>query len=284
MLPINSDTFEDAAQIVYTRFFVSLGIGLFLFAVCTFFYGYGLMRMAKKAGRTDGYLGFIPFVNTWYTGKLAGEANFFGQKMKRTGLYAMIAEILYSLVAGFSLVTNVLLMPFLHEVPATSENGELLYSSIEVNQPLAREQGFGWAIDSQLWVQILSLILDIVLIVFFFVLFTALFKKYYVRGPMLLTVFSTIFPFRAATVFAVRNNTPIDYEAYMRRKMEEYARRQQQQYPPQSMYGTPNPPPPQTPPEDPFSDFGGGGGQNSNENGGQTPPPPPSNDSPFSDF
>ena len=47
MLPINSDTFEDAAQIVYTRFFVSLGIGLFLFAVCTFFYGYGLMRMAK---------------------------------------------------------------------------------------------------------------------------------------------------------------------------------------------------------------------------------------------
>ena len=53
-------------------------------------------------------MAFLPFFNTYYAGKLAGETQFFGQKMKRVGLYAMISEILYVGLQLFVLVADII--------------------------------------------------------------------------------------------------------------------------------------------------------------------------------
>ena len=64
---------------------------------------------------------------------------------------------------------------------------------------------------------------------------------------------------RFIVIFILRNNAPIDFEAYMRAKREAYARRMGSYGNP---YGNPygqnpyNPQPPRAP-EEPFSEFGG---------------------------
>ncbi|MDE7159170.1 MAG: hypothetical protein K2N74_06325, partial [Clostridiales bacterium] len=88
---------------------VSFGIGLGLYLIVLVFGGLGLYTMASRVGLKHPWLGFIPFVNTFYAGKVAGEAHFFGQKMKRHGLYAMLAEIVYAGISIAGLLTSIFL-------------------------------------------------------------------------------------------------------------------------------------------------------------------------------
>ena len=59
--------------------------------------GVGLFVMGKRREMKNKWLAFVPFVNIYYMGKLAGECGFFGHKMKNAGLYAMIAQMLGTL-------------------------------------------------------------------------------------------------------------------------------------------------------------------------------------------
>ena len=115
------------------------------------------------------------------------------------------------------------------------------------------------------------------LLFFFCVLFIAFFRKYFARGVFWMTLLSTIVPLRGVAIFAVRNNTPVDYDAYMRRRMEEYARRQQGYgqggyggYGGNGGYGGYDADGNRTnaPQDDPFSDFGGSPAQNGGQGGG----------------
>ena len=85
----------DFSNVILTYYlFAALGtLGVYLILVV--FGGIGLNKLAKKQGLKHRWMAFLPFLNTYYAGKLAGETQFFGQKMKRVGLYAMISEILY---------------------------------------------------------------------------------------------------------------------------------------------------------------------------------------------
>ena len=73
---------------------VALAIWLTLFIL----QGIGLFVMAKKRKMKNKWLAFMPFANIMYMGKLAGTCSFFGQKMKRAGLYTMLAQIFGTLL------------------------------------------------------------------------------------------------------------------------------------------------------------------------------------------
>ena len=155
-----------------------------------------------------------------------------------------------------------------------------------------------WLETAGMWCNVLSYLFYIVMIVFFCVVYNALFRKYYARSPFLMTFLCAVLPVRGFVLFAVRNNTPVDYEAYMRRRMEEYAR-SQQPYGGYGQggyggYGGPSNggngsyggnggynPPPRPPQEDPFSEFGSSGGGDGSS--GQSPSSS-NDDNPFSDF
>ncbi len=307
LFQLDVEEVAEALAIIYREFLICVGIGAGVYVLLTVLGGIGLMKMAKRAGVPHAWMGFVPFLNTWYAGKLAGEAHFFGQKMKRAGLYAAIAEGLYSAVSAISLISSFVFLQYSDEGVGYNQLTGESYRTIEVI-PSRIPQGLRWLYDFRYGFEVIGALLDFILVVMLFVLFIAFFRKYYARGPILMAFLCALLPFRGITIFAVRNNAPVDYDEYMRRRMEEMARRSQQQYGPQGPYGSgpygngpygngpygsgPYGGAPQQPkpPEDPFSDFdsgnggsgaggnGAGGGQDAS--GGGTPP----SDDPFSDF
>ena len=284
-----ADSPEIAAEIFRKDFIICLIVAAGLFAVGLVMGGIGLMKMAKKEGVKHGWLGFIPFANTYLAGKIAGEANFFGQKMKRAGLYALLLEIVYSGLEIFLIVLNFLLAkPEYYTLTESAYTAGQYYWTLDSSKVTAA--GNEWQYLANQYCNIISYLVWFMVLIFFCVLFIALFRKYYARSPMLMTFLCTLLPFRGFTLFAVRNNSPVDYSDYIRRRAEEYARRNNPYGPyggyGQGGYGSNNTPPQggygqggygqsAPPQEDPFSEFGGSGSGSSSSNGP---------DDPFSDF
>ena len=289
MSQINADTLEEAIMIIRNQLLLCLGIAAGVFVLCLVLGGFGLMKMAKREGKKHVWMAFVPILNTWYAGHIAGEARFFGQKMKRAGLYAAIAEGLYCILTAVRYISTFLFLPYSKIELDTSYSEEGI--QYIVTDPQRLPGSLRWLYDFDLGFQILGYVLNLIMIVFLCVVFIALFKKYYARSPILMTFFCAILPFRAFVLFAVRNNKPVDYDAYMRRRMEEAARRSS----PYGSYGPYNSGPynngpynngpyngqggyaPPRQADDPFSDFGSG----QNGNGGQQQG---GDDNPFSDF
>lgn len=266
------------------QLYICFGIAGGVMLLCLILGGIALQTMAKKQNVKNAWLGYLPFANTYFAGKIAGEASFFGQRMKRVGLYAMLAEIVYAGLNVLHIVIIILLSPYL--IPIKQDAG-VTYRYEGVPDTL------NWALTAETPVYALSYIFQIVQFVFFFVLFVALFRKYYARGPFLMTFLCAFLPLRAFVLFAVRNNAPVDFNSYMRRRAEEYVR-QQQQYgnmggqggynPPNGNYNPPNGgynPPPS---DDPFSEFGSSGNAGNSSSSGGSAGSSGGNDDPFSEF
>lgn len=276
-------TYVQKGYIYMHQLYICLGIAGGMYLLCLIFGGLGMYTMAKKQNMKYSFLAFLPFANTYYAGKLAGEANFFGQKMKRTGLYAMITEFAYFVLEGLFLFCQIMLNIYECFVEIT-ENG-VKNTYIDISKA---PQSLQWIETGANWFYYLSTLLSVVQLVFFFVLFIAMFRKYYAKSPFLMAFLSAFLPFRGFVLFAVRNNDPVDYNAYLRSRAEEIMRQQRQAgyggYPGgyggnyggynggnnQGGYGG------SSGSSDPFSDFGssGNGGGNS----------APSDDDPFSEF
>lgn len=286
--PTAFETKEALIRYYFSVQTISLYVAAGIYLLCLILGGLGMMTMAKKVGMKNSWMGFIPFLNTYYAGKLAGETRVFGQKMKRVGLYTMIAEIVYVAVNVFMLVlwfamTN----PAYFEEVQVSEDMKGLEFNVDL-VPLSLR----WMRTAQLVCNILGYATYFALVFFLCVLFFAFFRKYYARSPFLMTFLCAVLPLRGFVIFAVRNNSPVDYNAWMNQRMQEYARRQQQMYG-QGGYGQggygqngyggqPNTPPP----ADPFPDFddgssrGGSSGTSGNAGGSSGS----SDEDPFPDF
>lgn len=274
------------ANLAYLRnlVFISMGIAGGLYLIAHVLGGFGLLKMSKRAGIKYGWIGFLPLGNTILSGKLAGETRVFGLKMKRVGIYAAIAEVFFIAVGVLSLILYVkfLNVAYFTEI-YNAENvlPEWEFSNARVPLPLR---------NLSLATDILSIVSELVLIFFFCILYFAFFRKYYARSPFLMTFLCAVLPVRGFVLFAVRNNTPVDYNAYMQRRMQEYQNRQNpygnsggQGNPYDGAYGSNGQGNPygsngQRPPEEPFPDYGNG----ENDTPSDTPNPP--SDSPFDDF
>ncbi len=256
-------TLEEAIAQVYLFYEICLSVAGGLYVICLVFGGIGMHAMAKKQGMKHSFLGFLPFANTYYAGKLAGEANFFGQKMKRAGLYAMLVEIAYVAMNALYLTSNMCLLPYHVEY----KENDLRLMKLD---PSLIPDNMLWMYDGMRWFSLLAYLLSFVEIILFCVVFNALYRKYYARGPFLMTFLSAVLPLRGFVLFAVRNNAPVDYNEYMRRRAEDFARRSAGYG---DGYGSPyggangGAPNGNPPADDPFSDFGGGSGGSGGNNG-----------------
>ncbi len=234
-----------------------LWIGLF------FLQGAGLYALAKRQNMRKRWLAFVPFANIYYMGKIVGECHFFGQRMKNAGLYAMIAQIVTTVITLSYILAEVYLI--WNFEPMVTELGTIYWVGLK---------GFAgfvnnfYAVGSYL-MALLTLVTQILLVI----LMMGFFKKYAPRNHRVLSVVVFIIPMaRFIAVFALRNREPFDYEEYMRRQHEAYIRRQQQYY---NGYGNPY--------GNPYggsSPYGMGGYQG--PQGGQEPPKP--QDEPFGEF
>ncbi len=237
--------------------YISIGVAGGLYLVCLVLGGLGMRTMAKRAGLKHSFLAFLPFANTYYAGKLAGETAFFGKKMKRAGLYAMLAEIVYVAIGVFALIVSIALYtPDFWAEQVNGETGQIVGVYLDAARiPVSMR----WLTTAQIVCDVLSFFADVVLILFLCVMFYAFFRKYYARGPFLMTFMCALLPLRGIVIFAVRNNAPVNYEEYLRKRMAQY---RQAQGGPNGGYGQGgydgygNRTPDGAPADDPFSDFG----------------------------
>ncbi len=261
-LNLTVDSAEQAAAVFQRILMISAIVAAALYLAGLLCGGFGLMKMAKREGIKYWWLGFLPFGNTYLTGKLAGETRLFGQKCKRIGLYVMIVEIVYVLIQTALLVISFVLNH--GDFYELKGEGEYLYYDFSAELFKMYYPEYGWLVTMQSVLNYIAYAWWLVLLLFMCNLFTAFFRKYYARSPFLMTFLCALLPVRGFVLLAVRNNRPVDYADYQRRQYEEMRRQQQQQY---GGYEQGN---------RPFSDFGGGSGNNSGNASG--------NDDPFSDF
>ena len=266
---------------------IGLCIAAGIYLVCLVMGGIGMHVMAKKRGMKGSWMAFLPFLNTLYAGKLAGETNFFGKKVKWMGGAAALLEFVH---VGLSVFSFYILFSFMRPEycdPITTADGlfggaEFVSSKLPV--------GMRWMLTADNVCEILIYVFYILLLLAMCLMFYSFYRKYYARSPFIMMFLSALFPFRGIVIFAVRNNAPVDYDAWMRRKMEEFNRRQQQNRPGNyggynGQGGGPNDPGSSGgyggaggqggTGENPFPDFGGSNG--SGDSGSES-------DSPFSDF
>lgn len=233
--------------------------GLLLFAAVFVLQGFGISKMAKNRGMEKRWLAFVPFANIWYLGKLSGDGQFFGQRMKNTGLYAMIGQIVATIITWAMIISEAYLF-YEFGVP-NIVNDSYCWTGLT---------GFAQTVEQFYTVSVyLVMIFQLICQVLLFILLTSLFKQYASKNYSVLSLLCLLVPLaRFFVVFAIRNRKAIDYDAYIRARREAYVRRYQQTYRPnpygngqywstpdaQSPYGQ-NGGSAQKKPEDPFEEF-----------------------------
>lgn len=242
------------------------GIWLALFLLQSF----GLYRMAKNAGKPHKWLAFVPFLNLCYMTKLSGPCTVFGHTMRRSGLYAMIAQIVVVLLEAVAVVAEVLLFTKFRSAlvfdPAKDEIGIALETL-----PLKMQRFYAFSQYASYFSEIAALIYTVLIVI----TTTGLYKAYAPKNVFPLTILTAFIPLsRCIVIFVLRNRKATDYEAYMRQAREAYYRAHApygSPYQPPYGGGSQNTPPPNTPPPapDPFEEFSDGGDASSGDKSGE---------------
>ena len=269
---------EDGFVVSPWEVLIIASIAFALWMAAFLLQGFGLYRMAKKAGLSRPWLAFVPFAHVLLVGKLAGDVSFFGHRVRRLGFYTMLVEIVAAVFYVFVSVAMYILFV---------QNGSSweLYSNdfnlyINWNElPVAAQGWEQFYRLSDYIVGLLSLIHAIVLLI----LYMGFYKRYAYRNHFLLSLGGILVPFfNMVAVFVLRKRDPIDYEAILRARREAFrAQQQQQQHNPwQGGYGGPYGGP-----------YGGsygnpygtpyGNGQGNTSSGSEQPPKP---EDPFGEF
>ena len=208
---------------------ISVCIGLTFFIL----QGVGLYCMAKKRRLAHRAWAFIPFVNILLMGRLAGETTFFGQKIKRAGLYAMIAQIVATAITLLYIVAEL----HLHysgciayeEVDGVLESFRVYWNE-GANANSFERFLYNYYAD---FAYLLNMIFGLMFEILMLIILMSLFKKYNPEGYIWMTVVVLIVPLaRCVILFVLRHRRAMDYQAYMRAKQDAYARRYQQYYGP----------------------------------------------------
>ena len=164
----------EYVQVVLRILYISVGVAGGLYLICLILGGLGMHTMAKKVGMKHSWLAFLPLANTWYAGKLAGETRLFGQKMKRAGLYATLAEIVYIGINVFALVVQFALYRPEYFVERFNEAGEFNGIYLEVARiPLSLR----WLVVANSVLSWVNVIAYLALILFFCAVFFAFFRN-----------------------------------------------------------------------------------------------------------
>ena len=238
-----------------------------------------LFIMAKKQGKKKLlWCAFLPFANTFLIGELGGEVKFGNLRLKHVGIAAMLAELVFVACRGF--VLGVYAYAF--------QNG-LTYFEVENNM-------IGWGFNEGVLTdgmytalnacEIAGYILSFVVLIAFIFVNIGIFRKYAPDSYIWMVVLCALLPpVEGILLLVFARRTPVDYEKYMRERIEAI-RRQQAQYGPygpygpygqnpygqnQNPYGQPQQGSAQgnEAPPDPFGEFSDQKGQGSQNGGGQ---------------
>ncbi len=204
--------------------------GLFGWIILFVLQGFGLYKMAKNRNMNNKWMCFIPFANVYYMGKMTGDCVMFGHKMKRTGLYAMLVQILLFLLYALQVAIEL----YLFNLLGTPDGYVGYYVPQWYSEVGAISKFYN---EYCLFGDMIIMIADLAFTVLLLVLLMSLFRQYNPKMSSFFALLSVFIPeSRYIIIFVLRNKKRIDYEAYIRKKQEEFMRRQQQY---RNTYGNP---------------------------------------------
>lgn len=162
---------------------IGLCIAAGIYLVCLVMGGIGMHVMAKKRGMKGSWMAFLPFLNTLYAGKLAGETNFFGKKVKWMGGAAALLEFVH---VGLSVFSFYILFSFMRPEycdPITTADGlfggaEFVSSKLPV--------GMRWMLTADTVCEILTYVFYLFLLLAMCMMFYSFYRKYYARSPFIM--------------------------------------------------------------------------------------------------
>lgn len=197
-----------------------LAISLLIWLGFFILQGFGLFAMAKEKGLKKPFLAFVPFANLLLIDKLAGDCEIFGHKMKRGGMYAMIALIAF-VITSVALISaeGILFTKYADCISFNRATGEIFWVGLD---------SFGVAVYSfyNVWGNFLNSLFSLAYEILLFVLMISLLKRYTAKNYMVLSMLQLFVPIsRYVIIFIVRNNKAVDYDEYKRARYEEYMRR-----------------------------------------------------------
>ena len=192
-----------------------------------------LFIMAKKQGKKKLlWCAFLPFANTFLIGELGGEVKFGNLRLKHVGVVAMLAELVFVACRGFVLGYY-----------AYAFHNGLTYFEVENNM-------IGWGFNEGVLTdgmytalnacEIAGYILSFVVIIAFIFVNIGIFRKYAPDSYIWMVVLCALLPpVEGILLLVFARRTPVDYEKYMRERIEAIRRRQAQYgtYGPYGPYG-----------------------------------------------
>lgn len=190
-----------------------------------------LFIMAKKQGKKKLlWCAFLPFANTFLIGELGGEVKFGNLRLKHVGVAAMLAELVFVACRGFVLGYY-----------AYAFHNGLTYFEVENNM-------IGWGFNEGVLTdgmytalnacEIAGYILSFVVLIAFIFVNIGIFRKYAPDSYIWMVVLCALLPpVEGILLLVFARRTPVDYEKYMRERIEAIRRRQQAQYGPYGSYG-----------------------------------------------
>lgn len=198
----------------------------------------GLYTLARRE-TLPVWMAFVPFFNDYLLCKIAGECSFLRMKIKKCGLWYILADALYSVAQIFSVVPKIILRDYY----------------VSVDSFFYQYDGFpdylAWADTADSVMGYVEPIVSLVFLFFSIAVFLSFFRKYALRNSVPLTFAAALFPVVSGIlIFAVRNNAVTVFRTGYASNREEYYREQQKHYDEyrrEDRYGQPN--------EDPFSEF-----------------------------
>ena len=224
--------------------YIALAVATVIWAALFVLQGIALYAMGKKQGIKACWRAFVPFANLYFMGKVAGVCTVFGQKVKRAGLYALIAQIALVALCATEIVGQAYLW--------TTEG---MPAFDEFNQPYWGDaQGVSASLNTYLYSynEFIRSIIQMVYEIMLFIVLMGIYKKYSPNTHFVFAILALFVPLsRYIVLFVIRNRDTMDYDEFMRRKREEYIRSRTGGY---TAYGTPMQATPQKP-EDPFAEF-----------------------------
>ena len=189
-----------------------------------------LFIMAKKQGKKKLlWCAFLPFANTFLIGELGGEVKFGNLRLKHVGVVAMLAELVFVACRGFVLGYY-----------AYAFHNGLTYFEVENNM-------IGWGFNEGVLTdgmytalnacEIAGYILSFVVLIAFIFVNIGIFRKYAPDSYIWMVVLCALLPpVEGILLLVFARRTPVDYEKYMRERIEAI-RRRQAQYGPYGPYG-----------------------------------------------
>ena len=192
-----------------------------------------LFIMAKKQGKKKLlWCAFLPFANTFLIGELGGEVKFGNLRLKHVGVVAMLAELVFVACRGF--VLGVYAYAF--------QNGKTWFEF--------EENMIGWGFNEGVLTdgmytalnacEIAGYILSFVVLIAFIFVNIGIFRKYAPDSYIWMVVLCALLPpVEGILLLVFARRTPVDYEKYMRERIEAIRRRQAQYgtYGPYGPYG-----------------------------------------------